>query len=45
MPAAPRRVLVTHGEPAAAQALAARLHEALGWRTEVPAMGDTADLS
>jgi metallo-beta-lactamase family protein len=45
MPAAPRRVLVTHGEPAAAQALAARLHEALGWRTEVPAMGDTADLA
>jgi metallo-beta-lactamase family protein len=45
MPAAPRRVLVTHGEPAAAQALAARLREALGWRTEVPAMGDTADLA
>ena len=45
MPAAPRRVLVTHGEPAAAQALAARLHEALGWRTEVPAMGDTTDLA
>lgn len=44
MPAAPRRVLVTHGEPAAAQALAARLREALHWQVEVPAMGDTADL-
>jgi hypothetical protein len=37
-------VLVTHGEPAAAQALAARLREALRWHVEVPAMGDTADL-
>lgn len=44
MPAAPRRVLVTHGEPAAAQALAARLRDTLHWHVEVPAMGDTADL-
>ena len=44
MPAAPRRGLVTHGEPTAALALAARLRDTLHWHVEVPAMGDTADL-
>ncbi len=44
MPAAPRRVLVSHGEPAAAQALAAGLRGTLHWQVEVPATRDTADL-
>jgi metallo-beta-lactamase family protein len=44
MGAAPRRAYVTHGEPAAARALADRLHGQLGWRAEVPAMGDTVTL-
>lgn len=41
---APRRVFVTHGEPAAADALRRRLRDSFGWTTIVPAMGETARL-
>jgi len=40
----PKRTLVVHGEPAAAAALAGRLHDELGHRVTVPAMGDVIDL-
>lgn len=43
--APPRRSFVTHGEPAASDALRHRIEEELGWPVEVPAQGDTADLS
>jgi metallo-beta-lactamase family protein len=35
--AAPRRVFVVHGEPDAAEALAARIRRELGWEAAVPA--------
>jgi metallo-beta-lactamase family protein len=41
----PRAVYVTHGEPEAAQALAARLKEVRGWDARVPALGDKAELA
>jgi metallo-beta-lactamase family protein len=41
----PARVFVTHGEPAAAAAFAEHLHEAFGWRAEVPGDGETIVLS
>jgi predicted metal-dependent RNase len=37
-------VFVTHGEPAAAAAFAARIHEALGVEARVPALGETVAL-
>jgi len=40
----PSRVLVTHGEPAAAAAFAAHLHSAFGWRAELPSDGATVTL-
>lgn len=43
--APPRRTFVVHGEPAASDALRHRIEEELGWPAEVPAQGDTADLS
>jgi metallo-beta-lactamase family protein len=44
-PAAPKRVFVTHGEPAAAKALRERIGTELGWDATVPGLGDSADLS
>lgn len=41
---APRRVFVTHGEPAASDALRRRLQERFGWQVEVPEDGQTAAL-
>ena len=41
---APRRVFVTHGEPAAADAFRRRLRDAFGWEAVVPSLGDTAVL-
>jgi metallo-beta-lactamase family protein len=41
---APRRVFVTHGEPAAADALRRRLVDELGWTVSVPSLGDTVAL-
>jgi metallo-beta-lactamase family protein len=40
MPAPPRRVFVTHGEPAAAQAMAGHLRDRFGWQVEVPQYGE-----
>lgn len=37
----PRRVFVTHGEPAAADAFRRRLRDAFGWNTVVPDDGST----
>ncbi len=34
---APRHTFVTHGEPAASDALRHRIEEQLGWRAQVPA--------
>ncbi len=44
MPAAPRRAFTTHGEPIAAQAMAAHIHERYNWRVDVPQYGDKVDL-
>ncbi len=41
---APATVFVTHGEPAASQALAARFGERFGWRCVVPALEETVEL-
>jgi metallo-beta-lactamase family protein len=41
---APERVFVTHGEPSAAQAFAARLGQRLGWTCHVPALEETVEL-
>ena len=40
----PRSVFVTHGEPAAAAAFAARIHDGLGVAARVPALGETVAL-
>ena len=44
MPGRPNRVFVTHGEPAASEALASRLRDELRWRVDVPAQGDIVAL-
>jgi metallo-beta-lactamase family protein len=41
---APRSVFVTHGEPAASDALRRRLRDELGWSASVPALGDSSQL-
>lgn len=41
---APRRVFVTHGEPAASDALRRRLREAFGWEVRVPEAGELVQL-
>jgi metallo-beta-lactamase family protein len=41
---APRHVFVTHGEPAAADALRRRLQEELGWKAETPEMAEVVHL-
>jgi metallo-beta-lactamase family protein len=41
----PRRVFITHGEPAAADELRRRIEETLGWNVRVPEHGDTVALS
>lgn len=42
---APRQVFVTHGEPAAADALRRRIEERFGWACRVPAYGEHAALA
>jgi len=42
--APPRHVFLTHGEPEAAEALAARLSRERGFATSVPALGDSVEL-
>ena len=44
MKAPPRRVFVTHGEPAAANAFANTVRQQLGFETRVPAYRDQAAL-
>ena len=41
---APSTAFVTHGEPAASQALAARFADRFGWRCVVPALGERVEL-
>ena len=41
----PRRVFVTHGEPDAANAMAAHIRERFGWAVEVPQYGERFELS
>lgn len=40
MPVAPKQTFVTHGEPAAADAMRLRLEETLGWPARVPDSGE-----
>lgn len=41
----PRKVIVTHGEPEAADALAQAIQNELGWETAEPSRGDTLELN
>ena len=41
---APQWIFITHGEPAAADALRLRLHERLGWQAQVPIHGERVRL-
>lgn len=43
-PRPPRQVFVTHGEPAAADALRRRIGERFGWTCRVPTYGETVPL-
>ena len=43
-PAAPSATYVTHGEPAASDALRARIKHELGWRVRVPEHGETVGI-
>ena len=45
MPSSPKRVFVTHGEPDAAEAMAAHIRERFGWQIEVPQYGERFDLT
>jgi metallo-beta-lactamase family protein len=45
MPAPPRRVFVTHGEPDAAQAMAGHLRDRFGWQIEVAQYGEKFELA
>jgi metallo-beta-lactamase family protein len=42
---APRQTYVVHGEPAAAQALAAAIETQLGWKTHVACDGEQVALA
>jgi len=42
---APRRTFITHGEPAASDALRHRIEEELGWACTVPDIGQKVDLA
>jgi metallo-beta-lactamase family protein len=44
MPAAPRRVFPTHGEPEAARAMGDHIAERFNWRVQVPQYGDKVEL-
>ena len=45
MPPAPRRTFLTHGEPAAANAMAGHIKDRFGWTVEVPVYGQRLELS
>lgn len=40
----PRRVFITHGEPAAANSLKEKISERFGWEAVVPALGEMVEL-
>jgi metallo-beta-lactamase family protein len=44
LPAAPRQVFVTHGEPLASDALRQRIQADLGWQASVPEYRDAVAL-
>ena len=44
MPAAPKKVFITHGEPDAAKAMAMRISERFGWPIGVPQYGERFEL-
>jgi metallo-beta-lactamase family protein len=44
MPKPPRHAFVTHGEPAAADALRSRIEHQLGWSSSVPGDGDAVEI-
>jgi metallo-beta-lactamase family protein len=44
LPAAPKRLFTTHGEPEAAAAMAGHIHEKFGWPVEVPTYGEVFEL-
>jgi metallo-beta-lactamase family protein len=43
LPGTPKRVFVVHAEDSAAQALARRLKAELGWKVDIPALGEHLD--
>jgi metallo-beta-lactamase family protein len=45
MTGAPRRTFLTHGEPVAANAMAAHIKERFGWAVEVPQYGERFEIS
>ena len=45
LPAPPRMTFVTHGEPAAAEALRRRIQDELGWQVRAPEQAETAELA
>ena len=45
MPAPPRQTFLTHGEPAAANAMAAHIKARLGWNASVPVYGERFEVS
>ena len=45
MAGAPRRTFLTHGEPLAANAMAAHIKERFGWAVEVPQYGERFEIS
>jgi metallo-beta-lactamase family protein len=45
LPTGPRQTFLTHGEPPAANAMAAHIRERFGWTASVPAYGDRFELS
>ncbi len=45
MPSAPRLIFVTHGEPAAASAMAGHIEDRFGWQTNVPVYGQRAEIA
>ena len=44
MPAPPKQVWVTHGEPESADALRLRIQDELGWPADVPELGDQYEI-
>jgi metallo-beta-lactamase family protein len=44
MPAPPRQVFVTHGEPGASDALRARIDHELKWNVSVPEYRESVEL-